>query len=281
MKFLTLIFLIISLPSFAQDTFQSLIQSENDFAYLSKSSSTKEAFLSFLDDSSVTFKNGAAVNGREYWQNAVEDSSLLFWWPVAGGVSISGNMGFTTGAFVWYKKRNSSGPDLNGSYVSVWKKNKNGKWKVIADISAGMCDSSDFKVSEINNVSNTDYNPETDSLKSNLFEVDSVYDIKLTKSNLSTNPEMQDDKIRILRKNKLPLLHRGNIPGELMENIRDKMQFKQLSGKVEKENDFGFTYGVVNIISSKKAFEENKMSYLRVWRKSKNNQWKIIIDTVE
>jgi ketosteroid isomerase-like protein len=59
----------------------------------------------------------------------------LTWQPTRADVSRSGDLGYTVGSF----ERKSSDPQGNpavrrGKYVTIWKKQADGNWKVVVDI---------------------------------------------------------------------------------------------------------------------------------------------------
>ena len=46
----------------------------------------------------------------------------------------SGDLGYTYGNFV-FKSKNKDGPTVHyGKYMSVWRKQKDGSWKVVVDM---------------------------------------------------------------------------------------------------------------------------------------------------
>jgi ketosteroid isomerase-like protein len=57
------------------------------------------------------------------------------WQPVKAGVSISGDLGYTYGTYD-FKGNGADGKEAaeNGGYARVWKRQANGKWKVVLDI---------------------------------------------------------------------------------------------------------------------------------------------------
>lgn len=56
----------------------------------------------------------------------------MSWVPMDADVSSSGDLGYTYGRYELMAGKN--GPAENGNYLRVWKKQKNGKWKVVLDV---------------------------------------------------------------------------------------------------------------------------------------------------
>lgn len=61
-------------------------------------------------------------------------SGALVWRPVAGGVSQSGDLGFTVGNAVFTGQREDGGQVVRYSkYLTVWKKQRDGDWRYVVD----------------------------------------------------------------------------------------------------------------------------------------------------
>jgi ketosteroid isomerase-like protein len=67
------------------------------------------------------------------WTKALADPTFKLSWTVESAeVSKAGDMGYTRGSF-----SGGQGNDtFSGSYATVWKKDKDGKWRVAVDIAS-------------------------------------------------------------------------------------------------------------------------------------------------
>ena len=74
-----------------------MIQAEKDFAAYSVAHSTKEAFLEYIDSSSMMFDNGEPVKAIEFWNKREKKPGVLNWRPQYAEISASGDFGYTTG----------------------------------------------------------------------------------------------------------------------------------------------------------------------------------------
>src|SRR6185436_6071280 len=74
----------------------SLVDSEKNFASASVAKGTKEAFLGVLADDSIIFRPNA-VPGRKWFQENPAAPSQLNWAPEYADISIAGDLGYTTG----------------------------------------------------------------------------------------------------------------------------------------------------------------------------------------
>ena len=131
-KSLVVICLCISFRVCAQDVTQ-VINAEKAFAAYALEHNTKEAFLKYMDSTGVVFGKGKPQNAIEVWKANKVSPIKLLWTPAFAGISISGDLGFTTGP--WEAKRSLNDTALAaGEFSSVWKKNSTGEWKNIVDL---------------------------------------------------------------------------------------------------------------------------------------------------
>jgi ketosteroid isomerase-like protein len=97
-----------------------------------------DQFMSFIaDDASMCDLKGKWMHGKDAikadWINALADPTFKLTWAVeAAEVSKSGELGYTRGTF----KGSQGNQPFSGSYATVWKKGKDGKWKAAVDIAS-------------------------------------------------------------------------------------------------------------------------------------------------
>ena len=110
-----------------------LISAENAFAQQVNETSIKAAFLANLDSTGVLFDGSVPVNGIKQYSSATENkNNLLSWYPVTAQVSVSGDIGFTSGPYKYFAER-GKGAIGSGYFFSIWKRNENGKFKLVLD----------------------------------------------------------------------------------------------------------------------------------------------------
>lgn len=95
----------------------------------------------FAEDGRMMTNNGPIIVGREQIQKAMAQSFArpgfaLQWQPTSADVSRSGDLGYTTGGFQVMQHGPDGKPTVatRGKYVTVWKKQSDGSWKVVVDI---------------------------------------------------------------------------------------------------------------------------------------------------
>jgi uncharacterized protein (TIGR02246 family) len=98
-----------------------------------------ERFASLLADEAV-FLGGGLLEGREAilqaWGPlfAENRTAVLRWQPHTVEVSTSGDLGYTIGDFqMTATLPDGSEVETGGTYVSIWQKGDDGRWRVVVD----------------------------------------------------------------------------------------------------------------------------------------------------
>jgi ketosteroid isomerase-like protein len=99
-----------------------------------------KAFVTFFADDAITLSDGSApVHGRDAIAKRATWSPKdyqLTWTPTDAVMSPAGNMGYTWGHYEG-RSRDADGQErlTSGRYMTIWRKEPNGEWKVILDAS--------------------------------------------------------------------------------------------------------------------------------------------------
>ena len=136
---LALMLLLFAAPSFATDHKNGsdlLFDLEADFAK-AVAEHGHAAFVSYFAEDGVELDDGGGIASRDEIakQPAWPEGTSLSWTPVRGDMAASGDLGYTYGNYV-FKSKNKDGKIVSsyGKYMSVWKKQKDGSWKVAVDM---------------------------------------------------------------------------------------------------------------------------------------------------
>lgn len=115
----------------------SLILAERAFAQMGRDSGTHAAFLAHLADSAVLFRPGPVVGPQWLRENPPQNrTAVLVWEPRWADVSTAGDMGFTTGPYEVRLRGVGDTAASRGHFVSVWRRDGTGPWRVILDAGA-------------------------------------------------------------------------------------------------------------------------------------------------
>lgn len=125
----------------------ALLAADVAFSHVSETEGDSAAFVRYAADSVVYLKenlppiigkaalvNDFAERGKRNLQSHIGAKRVLTWQPHRADISTDGTMGYTFGNWTY----TSTTPDGNahrfsGSYVTVWKRQPDGAWRVVAD----------------------------------------------------------------------------------------------------------------------------------------------------
>ena len=99
-----------------------------------------EKCLSFYAEDGTRYATGSPLIAgraalRKEWEKYLAAPGSFRWTTSKVEVSRSGDLGYETGKFVITGlDKNQQTTTTNGKYVLVWRKQADGKWKVVADI---------------------------------------------------------------------------------------------------------------------------------------------------
>jgi len=116
-----------------------LLATDKEFSQMSAEMGMQEAFLAYLDEEGVLLRShhmpikGRAVIAEKF--KAVSDTSFtLTWEPLFADIAASGDLGYTYGVYRSETSDSLGRPVVrDGTYVTIWKKNREGKWKMVLD----------------------------------------------------------------------------------------------------------------------------------------------------
>src|SRR2546422_3063287 len=111
----------------------TLVAAERAFSSLSVARGMKEAFLANLSDDAVVFGPGP-VNGKQVWRGRPNPAGTLAWAPDFAEISGAADLGVTSGPWEYRAAPERNPPNGYGHFISVWKRAKDGAWRVAADI---------------------------------------------------------------------------------------------------------------------------------------------------
>ncbi len=118
---------------------QELLKVDAEFSKLSESRGVNEAFLTYLDDDGVLLRPGNhPIVGKaiieERFFSRPDSGYTLTWEPFYADIAESGELGYTFGIYELRTMDTEGSPIIrNGTYVSIWKKDKSGNWKFVLD----------------------------------------------------------------------------------------------------------------------------------------------------
>ncbi len=108
-------------------------QTDVDFAQMAEDKGFRKAFMEYMEEDAILLRdNHMPIIGADAVQyiSSINDSSFtISWEPEGGDVAEAGDMGYTFGL---YQLKTETG-EQRGTYITIWRKQKDGKWKYVLD----------------------------------------------------------------------------------------------------------------------------------------------------
>jgi ketosteroid isomerase-like protein len=268
--------------SLLNSSLQSMIDAERSFARLANDSNTRLAFLTYLANDAVTFGNKTPQNGKLQYEKAAPNESLLVWEPIFAGLSLAGDLGFDTGPWYFKKKRTDETPSYFGEFISVWKKQIDGKWKLALDlgISHSKPLEEKYNLTIAGNIGPESLEKGTIPIKDEIMKTENNFIKQFQEKRALAYSSLIFNESRFFRSGEMPFIGLDSIHEMLNEQDMSKnIEYTLIDGNISSSGDLGYVYGTITIKSKLEKEKTSKTCYQRIWKKEEG-KWKIIIDVI-
>ncbi|MEP7236450.1 MAG: hypothetical protein ABI685_01240 [Ferruginibacter sp.] len=112
-----------------------LMDTDREFSKMSEEKGMKTAFIEYLDSNGVLLRpNRLPIAGADAIDFLIQQNDTDFtltWEPRNGAIAKSGELGYTYGVYALRPSKKDT--VIYGTYVSIWKKDRDGTWKYVLD----------------------------------------------------------------------------------------------------------------------------------------------------
>jgi ketosteroid isomerase-like protein len=119
---------------------QEILEAERSFAEMAQKEGISEAFLAYAAEDAVLMRNDKLTIGKEALKASFEKNKSatgkvsLTWKPDFVDVSLSGDLGYTYGKYVYTSTDTLDQTKVfEGIFHTVWKRQADGTWKFVWD----------------------------------------------------------------------------------------------------------------------------------------------------
>lgn len=251
----------------------SLVAAENYFGALVKEKGIRHGFLKVSDNETLVFRPDP-IKAEDFYDKRTQDDGQLSWEPVYAKISRSGDWGFTTGPYAHIADSTSY-----GQFLSVWKANKKGVWKLALDVG----------IPHPKPKASPDLNF-TDPKNFKFFRQISESRLKQREDMIMTSDRLFSNTIKKNRlvaydaflANEARLLFPGYEPIIGKENINNFYSLHEINIAMEPAvadralgSDLAFTYGTAHISQNSKS---RRYNYVRIWESQEGFKWNVIVE---
>ena len=263
---------------------QGIVDTERAFARLARESNTREAFLTYLTDESLTFGQGPH-KGKARTRERPVDDELLEWEPAFVDVAASGDFGYDLGPWKFRPHRTAAEPIAWGTFVTVWKKQPDNTWRVALDLgtshrpesarSVVTPASSAIDPKQIPVLAKSDFHAE-------LLAAERTFISRFAQTGTDAYASVFSSEARLYRPGLIPAC----TPDAISSTFKTvpagaRSTYELLDGEIASSGDLGYVYGwVTTETAAKEKIETKRSNYLRIWKRENGREWKLVLDLI-
>lgn len=265
----------------------SLVAAERAFARTSVEKGIRDSFLEFFADDGINFQPHPTRTREAYLSRpapATRPPITLNWEPVWADVSAAGDLGYTTGPYTLTDHSPEHHSTRHGYYFSIWKKQRDGNWKVALDLGtqnpAPQSPPPDFYAPAPASSKKSGEKLNLQKARDALLALERRFEAEAqSRGFLSAFQDYLTSESRLHRQQMLPLVGKDAIRAHLARQPTMVVRWGAIDSDVALSGDLGYTYGTYDIRDnpeSAKAIE--KGYYVRVWKRRANGKWTVALD---
>lgn len=262
-------------PERPQEAVRTIVNREHEFSGFAREHGRRAAFLEFCADDAVIFNPGP-VNAKQLWTKRPEDNSLLVWQPDFAAVARACDIGYDTGPWEFKKNKAAENPDVFGDFVSVWRKQKDGRWKVAVDYGIEHAQLlGEPKPAEM--FYSDDGRNEAVDTRASRKAARAARDAFLKAAGNDSAAALlgvADASIRVYRQGLSPAIGR-EAAGVMLGTTTGKLKMESSGGGMSRTGDLGYDYGSYRF---KRGESSEAGHYLQIWHTDANGAWKLVLD---
>jgi ketosteroid isomerase-like protein len=259
----------------------AMAETEREFARAARVKGIRDSFLEFFAGDSIAFTPDAVpararLLGQQSTPFAVNE---LLWEPRTGDVAASGELGWLTGPSTFIDHSAKDAPPHYGNYLSVWRKQPDGRWRVFIDVGTGLKAEAAFAPGFTRMPFGARYSGTEDKAAAgrSLLEADKALNARVASGGAA--PAYADtitEATRLHRAGGPPAVGPAAIGAWLTANATG-MTAKSTSGEASAAGDLGYTYGKYDVPSS----PPQSGAYVRVWSRDAAGRWLVVADVTQ
>ena len=250
------------------EAIRAMVDAERKFYQTGQEKGTRAAFLEFLADDGIVFRPGP-VNGKEVWSKRSETGLDLVWEPNFAAIARSGDFGYDSGPSKWRANKTEKKFTGFGHFVSIWKKQKDGSWKVALDCGIEN-NGSDTKPPLKLVVPNNPTKGEPQSFQDTQVAFIAMANLDFTKAFRRFGSE----EVRVYRNGSFPTI--GQKDGlELLGSEPAGIAMEVMKTDMSSSADLAYMYGSYSDARTQPAAAGN---FLQVWQTDATGAWKLVLD---
>jgi ketosteroid isomerase-like protein len=259
----------------------AMADTERAFAQTAKVKGWRDAFLDFFADDAIAFgpEVMSAKDGLRKQPSRPFSERELLWEPRTGDVAASGELGWLTGPSTSIDHTTPEATPRYGCYLSIWRKQPDGHWRVFIDVGAGAAEAVTFAPGFTRIALENRYRGSEgkEAATKSLGDADRDLNAQIADQGIPTAFGARiAPAARLHRPGNLPIVGRDAIAAWLPANATAGTA-AQTAFEAASSGDFGYSYGRFTIT----APNSHTGVYIRLWSRDASGRWWLMADVAQ
>jgi ketosteroid isomerase-like protein len=235
-------------PEPLPEALTQMVEAERAFAARALVIGWKDAFLEYFSPNAVGFADGQPGSAREQIAKSPDPPKdlQLIWEPRYGDVAASGELGYLTGPVRNVRASREGGKPRFSNYASVWKRQKDGSFKVVMDVGINTPSAVTFPVRLLPSAAQDRFTGDYDDSTPPLGTADELLNSALKTSQLSAYRPHLAEGVRFHRQNQMPIVG-VQAATKWLASQRAVSSADARFAEVARSGDLGYTWGTFTI----------------------------------
>jgi ketosteroid isomerase-like protein len=265
----------------APPALQAMAETEREFANTATTKGIRDSFLEFFSEDSIAFTPDPTSARERLLKQKPSPFSVneLLWEPRTGDVAASGEIGWLTGPSSFIDHSKPDATPRYGNYLSVWRKQPDGRWRVFIDVGTSLKAEAAFAPGFTRMPFGSRYAGKDGKAASekSLLEADRELNARIAKDGAA--PAYADRIVagtRFHRPGGPPPVGPQAITSWLETNVKE-LTATSTAAESSAAGDLGYSYGKYDL----KAPRTESGAYVRVWTRDASGRWLVVADVVQ
>jgi ketosteroid isomerase-like protein len=261
----------------------AMADTERQFAKTATSKGWRDAFLDFFAEDAIALGREVtlAKDGLRKQPSTPFSALELVWEPRLGDVAASGDLGWLTGPSTSINHTSKEPKPNHGCYLSIWRKQPDGTWRVFIDVGAGAPEPVPFATGFTRMPFGGRFAGKEgkDAAGKSLAQADRDLNAQMAAQGAAQSfASRVSASSRLHRPGYTPVVGAEAIASWLKEHASTaRAAARDGAAEAAAAGDFGYTYGTFEITAPKPLAG----AYLRLWNRDASGRWWLMVDVAQ
>jgi ketosteroid isomerase-like protein len=277
----TLVTALVTAQEAIPPALQAMADTEREFARTAKVKGIRDSFLEFFAQDSIALTPDPTPATKRLLEQTPTPFAVneLVWEPRTGDVAASGDLGWLTGPSTFIDHSTKDATPHFGNYLSVWRKQPDGRWRVFIDVGTGLQAEATFAAGFTRMPFAARYTGKDDKVSAgqSLLEADRRLDARLgTDGAARAYADYVTAGTRFHRPGGPPTVGSAAIESWLERNAAG-LSATSTTAESSAAGDLGYTYGKYEV----KSLRPESGAYVRIWTRDAAGRWFVVADVTQ